>query len=146
MARIIYVEDDELVGKLVQQVLTNAGHLVGVIGHGTLAYDTIAFKKPDLVILDRALPGMQGVEILKALRRRPELYLTPIIMLTAKSGEEHWNEAMEAGANDYLLKPFEPADLVLRVETVLRQTSFWRGAGRKAEASAPQQFGGDLGR
>jgi two-component system response regulator MtrA len=143
MARIIYVEDDDLVGKLVQQVLTNAGHLVGVIGHGTLAYETIAFKKPDLVILDRALPGMQGVEILKALRARPELYRTPIIMLTAKGGEEYWDEAMEAGANDYLLKPFEPSDLVLRVETVLRQTSFWREAAQKTAPSVPNQPGGD---
>jgi len=138
MARIIYVEDDELVGKLVQQVLTNAGHLVGVIGHGTLAYDTIAFKKPDLVILDRALPGMQGVEILKALRAKPELYLTPIIMLTAKGGDEHWNEAIGAGANDYLLKPFEPADLVLRVETVLQQSRFTLARGSKPPASAEQ--------
>ena len=145
MARIIYVEDDELVGKLVQQVLTNAGHLVGVIGHGTLAYETIAFKKPDMVILDRALPGMQGVEILKALRARPELYLTPIIMLTAKGGEQYWDEAMEAGANDYLLKPFEPSDLVLRVETVLRQTSFWREPARKAENSAAEQLDGSPG-
>ena len=143
MARIIYVEDDDLVGKLVQQVLTNAGHLVGVIGHGTLAYETIAFKKPDLVILDRALPGMQGVEILKALRARPELYRTPIIMLTAKGGEENWDEAMEAGANDYLLKPFEPSDLVLRVETVLRQTSFWREAAQKGASSVPEQLPGD---
>ena len=146
MARIIYVEDDDLVGKLVQQVLTNAGHLVGVIGHGTLAYETIAFKKPDLVILDRALPGMQGVEILKKLRARPELYRTPIIMLTAKGGEENWDEAMEAGANDYLLKPFEPSDLVLRVETVLRQTSFWREAAQKGAASVPEQLAGDANR
>jgi len=134
MARIIYVEDDELVGKLVQQVLTNAGHLIGVIGHGTLAYETIAFKKPDLVILDRGLPGMQGVDILKALRTLPGLYLTPVIMLTAKGGEEHWDEAMGAGANDYLVKPFEAADLVLRVETVLQENSFRR------EVSATQSF------
>ena len=68
MARIIYVEDDELAGELVKDVLTEAGHLVGVVGHGTLAYETIAFKRPDLVILDRLLPGMQGIEILQRLR------------------------------------------------------------------------------
>ena len=126
MARIIYVEDDELVGELVQQVLTDAGHLVGVINHGTLAYETIAFKKPDLVILDRGLPGMQGVDILTALRRLPGLYLTPVLMLTAKGGEASVDEAMEAGANDYLVKPFEPEELVRRVEQVLKNNLFRR--------------------
>lgn len=126
MARIIYVEDDELVGALVQQVLTDAGHLIGVIAHGTLAYETIAFKKPDLVILDRGLPGMQGVDILSALRRLPGLYLTPILMLTAKGGEDAVEEAMEAGANDYLVKPFEPEELIRRVDEVLRNNLFRR--------------------
>lgn len=126
MARIIYVEDDELVGELVKDLLTRAGHLVGVINHGTLAFETIAFKKPDLVILDRALPGMQGVDILTALRRLPGLYLTPVLMLTAKGGEEMVDEAMGAGANDYLVKPFEPEELVRRVAQVLAANSFLR--------------------
>lgn len=126
MARIIYVEDDALVGEIVQQTLSDAGHLVGVIPHGTLAFDTISFKKPDLVILDRSLPGMQGVEILRALRRLTALYLTPIIMLSAKGGEEHIDEAMEAGANDYVVKPFEPAELIRRVDDVLRSNSLRR--------------------
>jgi two-component system response regulator MtrA len=126
MARIIYVEDDELVGEIVKDVLTRAGHLVGVINHGTLAFETIAFKKPDLVILDRGLPGMQGVDILTALRRLPGLYLTPVLMLTAKGGEVMIDEAMEAGANDYLVKPFEPEELVRRVEEVLRNNNFLR--------------------
>jgi two-component system response regulator MtrA len=124
LARIIYVEDDELVGRLVQQVLTDAGHLIGVISHGTLALQTIIFKKPDLVILDRTLPGMQGLDILKALRSRSELYLTPIIMLTAKKGEEHDDEAMSAGANAYLTKPVDADELVICVSDVLQQNSF----------------------
>lgn len=126
MARIIYVEDDELVGELVKDLLTRAGHIVGVINHGTLAFETIAFKKPELVILDRGLPGMQGVDILTALRRLPGLYLTPVLMLTAKGGEAMVDEAMEAGANDYLVKPFEPEELVRRVEEVLKNNSFLR--------------------
>src|SRR3954447_26807413 len=101
MARIIYVEDDELTGEMVREILTEAGHLVGVIGNGTLAYETIVFKKPDLVILDRSLPGMQGGEILKRLRAVPALYLTPILMLTAKRDVSLIDEAMEAGADDY---------------------------------------------
>jgi two-component system response regulator MtrA len=128
MARIIYVEDDELVGAVVQQVLSRAGHIVGIIHHGTLAFDTIAFKKPDLVILDQSLPGMQGLDILRALRRLPALYLTPILMLSAKGGEAAVDEAMGAGANDYLVKPFEPEHLVARVTDVLRNNSFRREA------------------
>lgn len=126
MARIIYVEDDDLVAELVKDVLTRAGHIVGVINHGTLAFETIAYKKPDLVILDRALPGMQGVDILTALRRLPGLYLTPVLMLTAKGGEALVDEAMGAGANDYLVKPFVPEELVRRVAQVLENNSFLR--------------------
>jgi two-component system response regulator MtrA len=129
MARIIYVEDDDLAGELVRDVLTQAGHLVGVIGNGTLAFETIAFKKPDLVILDRSLPGMQGVEILKRLRQMPATYLTPVLMLTGKRGEASADEAMAAGADDYLMKPFQPEDLVQRVEAALNAKSF--AANRK---------------
>lgn len=129
MARIIYVEDDDLAGELVKDVLSQAGHLVGVIGHGTLAFETIAFKKPDLVILDRSLPGMQGIDILKQLRQTPATYLTPILMLTGKRGEALSDEAIAAGADDYLLKPFEPEDLVQRVASALEIKSF--AANRK---------------
>jgi len=129
MARIIYVEDDDLAGELVKDVLSQAGHMVGVIGHGTLAFETIAFKKPDLVILDRSLPGMQGIDILKQLRQTPATYLTPILMLTGKRGEALSDEAMAAGADDYLLKPFEPEDLVQRVASALEIKSF--AANRK---------------
>ena len=129
MARVIYVEDDDLAGELVKDVLSQAGHLVGVICHGTLAFETIAFKKPDLVILDRSLPGMQGIDILKQLRQMPATYLTPILMLTGKRGEALSDEAMAAGADDYLLKPFEPEDLVQQVASALEIKSF--AANRK---------------
>jgi two-component system response regulator MtrA len=124
MARIIYVEDDDLVAELVKDVLTRAGHLVGVIAHGTLAFETIVFKKPDLVILDQSLPGMQGMEILTQLRQVPATYLTPILMLTGKRGDAMSDEALAAGADDYLVKPFEPEDLVRRVAAALDAKSF----------------------
>lgn len=126
MARIIYVEDDPLVGEAVQEILTQAGHLIGIVPHGTLAFETIVFKKPELILLDQKLPGMQGIEIVRALRRLPDLYLTPIIMLTAKAGDDLRDDALGAGANDYLVKPFDPAELVRRVELVLEQTAFSR--------------------
>jgi len=124
MARVIYVEDDPVMGELVREILTDAGHLVGVIAHGTLAFETIAFKKPELVILDRKLPGMTGMEILQRLRRIPELYLTPVLMLTGTGGESNIDEGLEAGANDYLVKPFKPQELIRRVDEVIQEASF----------------------
>lgn len=124
MARIIYVEDDEIMGELVKDVLTEAGHLVGVISHGVLALETITFKKPDLVILDQQVPGMDGVDILRRLRQLPATYLTPIIMLTGRRGNTLADDALIAGIDDYITKPFDPADLVIRVATALATKSF----------------------
>ena len=124
--RIIYVEDDELMGKLVKELLTNAGYLIGVIGHGTLAHETIAFKKPDLVILDRSLPGMRGLEILQRLRTTPDTYLIPVLMLTANGGDDMINEGLGAGANGYLVKPFDPDELVHRVAAILKDSLYNR--------------------
>lgn len=128
MARIIYVEDDGLMGEIVKDVLTRAGHVIGVIGHGTLAFETIAFKKPALVILDCSLPGMNGVEILRRIRAIPEIYLTPVLMLTSRRSEADIDAAMEAGANDYLVKPIKPEELVRRVAEVLTRASLRNAA------------------
>ncbi|MDF2386791.1 response regulator [Nostoc ellipsosporum NOK] len=129
MARIIYVEDDERAGAAVRQALREAGHMVGLIDHGMLAFDTIAFNKPDLVILDQSLPGAQGLDILRALRRLPALCRTPILMLSAKGGEAEADEAMGAGANACLVTPFEPELLVRRVAEMLDDDSLPDDAG-----------------
>lgn len=124
MARIIYVEDDDLMGRVVQDVLTGAGHLIGVVPHGTLGFETIAFKRPELVILDLGLPGMSGIDVLKGLRRISNTYMIPILVLTASHSEETAEAAMGAGANDVMHKPFAPAALVARVATVLSLHGF----------------------
>ena len=121
------------------RLLTQAGHLVGVVGHGTLAYETIAFKRPDLVILDRLLPGMQGIEILQRLRQLPVTYLTPILMLTGKRGEASIDEALAAGADDYLVKPFEPEDL-RRVTAALEAKSFAAKTKGCVEPGSPRDW------
>lgn len=127
MARIIYVEDDPVMGGLVQEVLGAAGHNVGVIGHGQLALDTIPFKKPDMVILDLTLPGMDGVEILRRLRQMSAMYLTPVLVLTGQRGALSVDIAIDAGANDYIVKPFDPADLIARVDAALESGRYVRG-------------------
>jgi two-component system response regulator MtrA len=119
MARITYVEDDEIAGELVREILSEAGHIVGVIAHGELGRDTIALKLPDLVILDRELPGMEGLDILRSLRSVSGLYRTPILILSANRTRKSIDEAMQAGAAAYLVKPFDPAELVRVVEQCL---------------------------
>ena len=119
MARIVYVEDDEIVADFVKWVLNREGHSVSVIDDGTLAFDTIAYKKPDLVILDWNLPGMDGRDILRILRRDTAQYRPPVLMVTAKASEDSISEAMSAGASGYLVKPFAPQDLVQRVQKLL---------------------------
>ncbi|CAN5666478.1 hypothetical protein BH10PSE14_BH10PSE14_37370 [soil metagenome] len=126
MARIIYVEDDDLAGERVQEILTEAGHLVGVIANGALACDTIIFKRPDLAILDCALPSMSGIDILRRIRAQSKTYLMPILMLTGSRTEQTHDDAMFAGANDFLVKPFEPDELVRRVAAVLRNNDLRR--------------------
>lgn len=130
LIRIIYVEDDELMADIVKTLLTEAGYLIGVIGHGTLAYQTIAFKKPDLVILDRSLPGMQGLEILHRLRATPDTYLIPVLMLSATGGEEKINEGLGAGADGYLVKPFDPDALIQKVKSII-DNSLYSRSGRR---------------
>lgn len=128
LARIIYVEDDDLIADMVKVLLTAAGYLIGVIGHGTLAYDTIAFKKPDLVILDRSLPGMQGIERLQRLRAMPETYPIPVLMLTATGGAEKIDEGLGAGADGYLVKSFDPDTLITKVDSIIANSLFKRSA------------------
>lgn len=119
MARIIYVEDDDIVAELVRDILSEAGHIVGIVNHGELGHDTIYLKQPDLVILDRDLPGMEGLEILRSLKQVAGLYRTPIMMLSANRSQKSIDEAMAAGARDYLVKPFERDELVARVAACL---------------------------
>ncbi|WP_109806469.1 response regulator transcription factor [Sphingosinithalassobacter portus] len=126
MARIISVEDDELISVPLSAALTRAGHLVGVIPNGALALQTIAFKPPDLVILDCALPGMPGIEILRRLRRSSATYLMPILMLTGHRRERDIDSAIEAGANAYLTKPFDTTELVDCVERLLEEGALHR--------------------
>jgi two-component system response regulator MtrA len=124
--RIIYVEDDPLMGDIVKEILTDEGYLIGVVDHGTLAYETIIFKRPDMVILDRSLPGMQGIEILERIRANPDTYLLPVLMLTAKGGDVMVDEGLGAGAEGYLVKPFDPDVLVRKVGEILKNSLFNR--------------------
>lgn len=120
MARIIYVEDDELVAELVKETLIDEGHGVGVVGDGKSAIKIITDKQPDLVILDLGLPEMGGMEVLAYLRRNPDLYAIPVLMLTGRRSYDDEAIAYNGGASDYLRKPFDPDQLVVRVTDLLK--------------------------
>ncbi len=120
-AAILVVEDEQSIASLVTLYLSNEGFRVTHIADGALALDTIERTKPDLVILDLMLPGMDGVEICRRVRATSDAL--PIVMLTARDAEVDRILGLELGADDYITKPFSPRELVARVKAVLRRTA-----------------------
>jgi DNA-binding response OmpR family regulator len=119
MALIFYAEDDPLMGELVQETLMSAGHAVGVLEDGQDALHALRRRKPQLAIVDMGLPQMSGSELIALIRRDPQLYDLPILVLTARRSAEDEAIARQAGANGYLRKPFEPERLIGMVEQIL---------------------------
>jgi len=120
-AAILVVEDEQSIASLVTLYLSNEGFRVTHITDGALALDMIERAKPDLVILDLMLPGMDGVEICRRLRASNDH--VPVVMLTARDAEVDRILGLELGADDYITKPFSPRELVARVRAVLRRTA-----------------------
>ncbi len=116
---ILVVEDERSISEVVTLYLTRAGFQVEVAYDGKAALAALTKQKPDLVILDLMLPEIDGWEIARRLRAEGE---TPIIMLTARREEGDRILGLEMGADDYVLKPFSPQELVSRVRAVLRRT------------------------
>ncbi|MDE3154502.1 MAG: response regulator transcription factor [Acidobacteriota bacterium] len=123
MNRIVIVEDDADIAGLVARYLEKAGLSTEVIPTGRQALAAIRAQPPDLVVLDLMLPGMDGLEICRALRADPAVAAVPIIMLTAKAEESDRIVGLELGADDYIPKPFSPPELVARVRALLRRAS-----------------------
>lgn len=123
MARIIYAEDDELVGELVQATLIDAGHAVGVVKNGREALEVVQQRRPDLLILDISMPEMTGSQVLDQVRLDPQLYDLPVLMLTARRSQTEEDIALKAGATEYLRKPFDPDRLVATVDVLLSKAA-----------------------
>lgn len=117
--QILVVEDEPSVGEVVSLYLRRAGYPVSVINDGKRALEMLKEQLPALVILDLMLPGADGWEITRWLRERSDV---PIIMLTARREEIDRIAGLELGADDYVVKPFSPQELVSRVRAVLRRT------------------------
>ena len=116
---ILVVEDEPSIAEVVSLYLTRAGYQVTAACDGEAALSSLARQLPDLVVLDLMLPKVSGLEITRWLRQRGD---TPIIMLTARREEADRIAGLEMGADDYVVKPFSPQELVSRVRAVLRRT------------------------
>ncbi|MFD8165388.1 response regulator transcription factor, partial [Streptomyces cellulosae] len=135
-ARVLVVDDDPTVAEIVTGYLDRAGYVVDRAGDGPDALARAAAHRPDLVVLDLMLPGMDGLEVCRRMRGQGPV---PVIMLTARGDEDDRILGLEVGADDYVTKPFSPRELVLRVGSVLRRARPGGGAG------APPPRGGAAG-
>ena len=119
--QILIVEDDKHISKLVKFNLEKAGYECTVAATGEKALEVLNDQPVDLIILDIMLPGMDGFGICRAIKEKEKLKNLPIIMLTAKGEEVDRIVGLELGADDYIVKPFSPRELVLRVKAILKR-------------------------
>jgi DNA-binding response OmpR family regulator len=126
MKTILVVEDEMKIARLVRDFLQHAGFEVMVVGDGGAAVAAARGARPDLVVLDLGLPGLDGLDVTRELRRSSNV---PIVMLTARGDESDRIVGLELGADDYVVKPFSPKELVARVRAVLRRTESARAGG-----------------
>jgi len=134
--RVLVVDDDPTVSDVVRRYLHQAGYRVRLATDGLAGLAAVRADPPDLVVLDLMMPGLNGIEVCRRLRR--ELPTLPIIMLTALGDEANRIGGLEVGADDYVAKPFSPRELMLRVQSVLRR------AVPPAEVAAAVLGDGDL--
>lgn len=118
MRTILVVDDEPKIVQVARDYLQRAGFRVLAAGDGSAVLTMVRMARPDLIVLDLALPGMDGLDVTRALRRESQV---PVIMLTARADEADRLIGLELGADDYIVKPFSPKELVARVRAVLRR-------------------------
>jgi len=119
---VLVVDDDEDVAETIERALHRSGYDMLVAHRGADALQTARQRVPDLIVLDIMMPGMNGYEVCRHIRANPELAPIPILFLTAKGEIGDKIDGYEAGADDYLTKPFDLRELALRVKAILRRT------------------------
>jgi two-component system response regulator MtrA len=120
MTSIMVVDDDQDLAEMLGIVLNAAGYEVDLVSRGDEVMALFTAQNPDLVLLDVMLPGLDGVEVCKLIREKS---MVPIVMLTARGDTQDVVAGLEAGADDYMVKPFNPSELVARIKVRLRRTS-----------------------
>ncbi|MBM3720292.1 MAG: response regulator transcription factor [Actinobacteria bacterium] len=121
MTSIMVVDDDQDLAEMLGIVLNGVGMEVDLVSRGDEAVEVFKNSQPDLVLLDIMLPGTDGIEVCREIRKQSTR--VPIVMLTAKSDTHDIVKGLEAGADDYMVKPFKPSELVARIRTRLRRVS-----------------------
>lgn len=130
--RVLVVEDEESIASFVAMYLKKGGFAVSVAGTGAEALAKAIAESPSLIILDLALPDVDGIDVCRRLRQRSDV---PILMLTARDDDVDKIIGLEVGADDYLTKPFNPRELVARVKSILRRAAPSRRAVESAALS-----------
>ncbi len=128
MARVLVVDDDPDVRALVELKLRLEGLEVVSVASGEEALAMLSVESFDLVVLDLMMPGVDGIEVCRRIRERPETADLPVIMLTARAQETDVERGLTVGATDYVTKPFSPRELMLRVRGALRRAGVATGS------------------
>lgn len=129
-AFVLLAEDDAKQAELVRRYLRHEGHSVLVVPDGRAAIDRVRSDDPDLLILDVMMPGLDGLDVLRALRRDQDV---PVLVVTARSTSEDKLAGFDLGADDYLTKPYDPRELMARVRSLLRRS-------RQVEGTSARPF------
>ena len=119
MARILVADDDVDIRELVEFKLSTLGHDVVAVSDGQAAIDACQAQRPDLAVLDVMMPGVSGLDAVRAIRADPSLAGLPVILLTARAQESDVETGFDSGADDYVTKPFSPRELAARVQALL---------------------------
>jgi two-component system OmpR family response regulator len=119
--RVLLVEDDPMIGEAVQEALKDASYAVDWVTNGQTALTTLGCQHYGLVLLDLGLPGKDGLEVLDTIRSKDDA--VPLLIITARDGLDDRLRGLDGGADDYVLKPFEMAELLARMRAVLRRKS-----------------------
>ena len=117
--KILIIEDDPSIGKLLRRALLLEGYEARLVKNGLEGISAFHEENPDLIILDLMLPGIDGIEVCKRIREDSD---TPILMLTARDTVEDRVLGLDSGADDYVVKPFSPPELISRIHALLRRT------------------------
>ena len=121
MQRILIADDDQMIVRLLEHKLKQSGYEVLSVHDGAIALETAITEKPDLIVLDGMMPGLDGMEVLRRLKESEDTKSIPVIMLTARAQETDIVDGLSLGADDYLVKPFIPDELMARIKRYIEK-------------------------